>query len=55
MLLAGVGGIALILGVEVLQIGREGGIGPAQRQALIVMGVLAAAGLTLIPLGNDPA
>ena len=35
--------------------GREGGIGPAQRSAIILSIVLAIFGATLIPLGDKPA
>jgi hypothetical protein len=46
---------AAILAIDILDIGREGGIGPAQRAALLVCGLTALLGLTLIPLGDDPA
>ncbi len=57
LLLFAAGGIALvaILGIDVLDAGREGGIGPAQRIALAVAAATALLGLTLIPLGNAPA
>lgn len=48
-------GIVGIFGVDILDVGREGGIGPAQRIALGLMVVMLIIGLTLIPLGNDPA
>jgi hypothetical protein len=48
-------GVLGILGVDVLDIGREGGIGPAQRIALGLAVVMIMIGLTLIPLGKDPA
>jgi len=54
-LLIGLGGFVVILGVDVLDAGREGGIGPAQRIALGLTAALAILGLTLIPLGDDPA
>ncbi len=44
-----------IIAVDLLDVGREGGIGPAQQLALVVSAGLALLGLTLIPLGNDPA
>lgn len=44
-----------IIAVDLLDVGREGGIGPAQQLALVVSIGLALLGLTLIPLGNDPA
>ena len=46
--------IAIML-IDVLDVGREGGIGPAQRIALGASIGLALLGLTLIPLGNRPA
>jgi hypothetical protein len=51
------GGLGLlgILGIDVLDIGREGGIGPAQQIALGLAVVMLLIGLTLIPLGKDPA
>ncbi|GAB4509054.1 MAG: hypothetical protein OHK0046_03310 [Anaerolineae bacterium] len=54
-LLIGVVGFVGILGIDILDAGREGGIGPAQRIALGLMVALALLGLTLIPLGDDPA
>lgn len=50
LLLAGV-----ILAIDIVDLGREGGIGPAQRAAIVVCGVVALIGLTLIPLGDAPA
>lgn len=52
---AGVGAFAAILGIDVLDAGREGGIGPAQQIALGLCILLALVGLTLIPLGRAPA
>jgi len=48
-------GIIGIFGVDILDVGREGGIGPAQQIALGLATVMIVVGLTLIPLGNDPA
>jgi hypothetical protein len=48
-------GIIGIFGVDILDVGREGGIGPAQQIALGLMAVMLIIGLTLIPLGKDPA
>ena len=48
-------GILGILAVDVLDIGREGGVGPAQRIAIGLAVVMLLLGLTLIPLGKDPA
>lgn len=52
-----IGGLAFvgILALDFIGGGREGGIGPAQMSALIVMGLLALVGLSLIPLGDTPA
>jgi predicted MFS family arabinose efflux permease len=55
LLLVGVAGFLGILAIDILDVGREGGIGPAQQIALGLMIALALTGLTLIPLGNDPA
>lgn len=55
MLLGGVGGFVAVLAIDVLSPAREGGIGPAQRIALGTCALIAVVGLTLIPLGNDPA
>lgn len=54
-LLIGVVGFTAILAIDIIDAGREGGIGPAQRIALGLMVMLALLGLTLIPLGDDPA
>jgi hypothetical protein len=48
-------GATAILIMDRLKLGREGGIGPAQQAALVVLALLALLGLTLIPLGNSPA
>jgi hypothetical protein len=55
LLLIGVGGFAAILSIDLLDVGREGGIGPAQQIALGGMLLLAFIGLTLLPLGKAPA
>lgn len=55
LLAGGVIALVAILGIDVLDAGREGGIGPAQRIALAVAAAAALLGLTLIPLGNAPA
>jgi hypothetical protein len=51
------GGLAFvgILSIDILDVGREGGIGPAQQMALAASGLIALIGLTLIPLGDTPA
>lgn len=48
-------GVAAIIVMDRLNLGREGGIGPAQMAALVVLALLALIGLTLIPLSNAPA
>jgi len=55
LLAGGILAFVAIIGIDVLDIGREGGIGPAQQVALGVSLLLALLGLTLIPLGNTPA
>jgi hypothetical protein len=55
LLLIGIGGFVAILMIDVLDFGREGGIGPSQRIALGAMAGLALLGLTLLPLGDTPA
>lgn len=55
LLVTGVGGVVAILMIDILDVGREGGIGPSQRIALGAMAGLALLGLTLIPLGDTPA
>lgn len=54
-LLAGVIGFIAILSVDIIDAGRLGGIGPAQKIALACAGLIAFIGLTLIPLGDDTA
>ena len=53
--LIGAVGIVAILAVDVLQVGKQVGIGPAQAFALFIMLVTLIVGLTLIPLGDAPA
>ena len=55
LLLTGLLAFAGILGVDVVDIGREGGIGPAQQIALGLAGVTALVGLSLIPLKDQLA
>jgi hypothetical protein len=55
LVLIGVGGFVAVLLIDVLDAGREGGIGPSQRIALAVLLAIALFGLTLIPLGSRPA
>jgi hypothetical protein len=55
LLIIGVGGFVAILMIDVLDVGREGGIGPSQRIALGTAAALTLLGMSLIPLGSDPA
>ena len=55
LLLGGIFGFAAILGIDILDVGREGGIGPAQCIALGGCVLMALVGITLIPLGDQPA
>lgn len=43
------------LAVDLLGAGKWGGLGPAQRNAIIVGVLVCLFGLSLIPLGNRPA
>ncbi len=53
--LVGACGFVAILLIDVIDVGRQGGVGPAQRLALGLMAALAIIGLTLIPSGDAPA
>jgi hypothetical protein len=55
LLIGGVLAFVGILSIDILDVGREGGIGPAQQMALLVSALAAFIGLTLIPLGDHPA
>ncbi len=55
MLIGGIAGFAAIMAIDLFDVGREGGIGPAQQIALALCVLLAFLGVTLIPLGDDPA
>ena len=55
LLIGGIIGFMGIIGIDVLDVGREGGIGPAQRIALGLMIALALLGLMLIPIKDTPA
>jgi hypothetical protein len=55
LLIAGIGGFVGILAIDIFDVGREGGIGPAQRYGLVVMAGIALLGLSLIPLGKQQA
>ena len=55
MVIGGGLGFVAIIAIDVLDVGREGGIGPAQRIALGLMLAVALLGVTLIPLKDTPA
>lgn len=55
LLLGGIIGFIGIVAIDILDVGRQGGIGPAQQIALGGMVLLVLVGLTLIPLGDQPA
>jgi hypothetical protein len=55
LLIVGVLGAIGLLALDFIGGGREGGFGPAQRAGLMVMVLTALLGLSLIPLGNEPA
>lgn len=55
LLLGGIAATAGILAIDLLDVGREGGIGPAQAAALGASILVTIIGATLIPLGDKPA
>lgn len=55
LLIGGVVGFAVILAVDIIDAGREGGIGPVQRVALGGTITLAILGFTMIFAGDSPA
>ena len=55
LLVGGIVGFCAILAVDIVDVGREGGIGPAQTLGLMAMALAAVVGLTLLPLGDAPA
>ena len=55
LLIIGFLGAVGILAIDILNVGQQGGVGPAQAFALGIMVVIAVIGLTLIPLGDTPA
>jgi hypothetical protein len=55
LLAGGVLAFAAIIAIDLVDAGREGGIGPAQQIALAAALAAALIGLTLIPLGDRPA
>ena len=55
MALVGSIGFVAVLAIDIVDVGRQGGIGPAQFTALGLLAAGAVIGLTLIPLGDAPA
>lgn len=55
LIAGGIIGFCAILAVDIVDVGREGGIGPAQTLALIAMALAALVGISLLPLGDAPA
>jgi hypothetical protein len=55
LLLLGLAIAGSTVAVDLIGAGRWGGLGPAQQLALIVGGIVALTGLSLIPLGDRPA
>ena len=51
----GIGAVVALFAIDLLGAGQFEGIGPAQRQALLVAGAVVLLGLSLWPLGDRPA
>ena len=54
-ILLGLAAAVALLAIDLIAAGSFQGIGPAQRLALAVAGILILVGLSLIPLGDRPA
>lgn len=54
-IMGGVGAAVGLFGLDLLGAGQFQGIGPAQRMALFAAGGLVLLGLSLLPLGDNPA
>jgi hypothetical protein len=54
MLIGGIAGVIALLLLDAVT-GSEGGIGPAQRLAILLLIAAALVGASLIPLGRRPA
>lgn len=54
-ILLGVGGIIGMFAIDIIGAGQFQGIGPAQRRAILIAGLLALVGVSLLPLGDRPA
>lgn len=55
LLIGGIVAFVAVLSVDIFDVGREGGIGPAQRIALGGAVLIALLGLTLIPIRDQLA
>ncbi len=55
MVAGGILGFLAIIAVDVIDLGREGGIGPAQQIALGLTIAIALIGLTLLPIEDTLA
>ena len=55
LVLTGSVGFIGVLAIDLLDAGREGGLGPAQSLALGAMILIVIVGLSLLPLGDRPA
>ena len=55
LLIGGIAAFVAIMSVDIFDVGREGGIGPAQRIALGGAVLIALVGLTLIPIRDQLA
>lgn len=55
LIIAGVAGLLAVLSIDLLDAGREGGIGPSQRLALGGMLLVVLIGVTLLPFADRPA
>lgn len=55
LLIGGAAAFVAILAIDIVDVGREGGIGPAQQIALGASVLVALVGLTLIPIGSQDA
>ncbi|MDX2160726.1 MAG: hypothetical protein SF162_05320 [bacterium] len=52
LVFGGILGFLAIILIDILDVGRQGGIGPAQRIGLGLCIIIAVIGLSLIPLGS---
>lgn len=55
LIMMGVTAVAGLLALDLVRAGQHQGIGPAQKQAMLAAGLVIMLGLTLLPLGNQPA